>query len=201
MKSIGIFLLLCIFCLLNTPVALAQNGAVVTKGETLIGWWDWNGEDVMALHSSDLEAFCDEPGDLIWTDWLEVVRPDGSIKYHERGAYFTRVFYPATLPEDTFDNWCDLWNNDLLLVAEGITHSTFNDNDFDPAFHHPNRRNTWGYTVTGALFDYAGFCDGGMVELNTVRRFLLKKNSHACLSLSDCIFKEVRKGPRLNCPD
>ena len=150
----------------------------------------------MALQSSDSEAFCgDDFGDLIWTDWLEVLRPDGSIKYHERGAYFTRVFYPATPPDDTFEAWCALWN-DGPLVAEGITHSTFNDND--ATTEHPNRRNTWGYNVAGTLYDYAGFCDDGMVGLNTVRRFMLKKDRPACEP--DCLIVK-EKGPRLNCPD
>jgi len=189
MKILRNVLLFLLVGLLYAPVASAQNGAVVAKGDTLIGWWDWNGGQVMALHSSDSEAFCaDDLGDLIWTNWLEVLRPDGSIKYHEHGAYFTRVFYPATLPEDTFENWCDLWNNGPL-VAEGITHSTFNDND---AFaEHPNRRNTWGYNVAGTLYDYAGFCDDGMVELNTVRRWQIRNDG----------IKAVRKGPRLNCSD
>ncbi len=196
MKSIRIFVWLCVICLLSTQVASAQNGAVVAKGDTLIGWWDWNGGQVMALQSSDSEAFCgDDLGDLIWTDWLEVLRPDGSIKYNEHGAYFTRVFYPVTLPEDTFENWCDLWNNGPL-VAEGITHSTFNDNDANAA--HPNRRITWGYNVAGTLYDYAGFCDGGMVGLNTVVRLMLKKDRPACVP--DCLIVK-QKGPRLNCPD
>lgn len=189
MKSIRILLWLCAICLLATSVASAQNGAVVTKDETLLGWWDWNGGQVMALQSSDSEAFCGaDLGEVLITDTMEVFRPDGTIKYHERGAYFTRVFYPVTPPEDTFENWCDLWNNGPL-VAEGITHSVWNENDVFGS--HRNRRSTAGYNVAGALYDYAGFCDGGMVELNTVRRFQMRDDG----------IKAVRKGPRLNCPD
>jgi len=196
MKILRNVLLFLLVCLLFTPVASAQNGAAVIKDETLIGWWDWNGGQVMALQSSDSEAFCGaDLGEVLITDTMAVLRPDGSIKYHERGAYFTRVFYPVTPPEDTFENWCDLWNNGPL-VAEGITHSVWNDND--ATFSHPNRRYSWGYTVAGALYDYAGFCDGGMVELNTVARFMFKKDFPACEP--DCVIGKV-KGPRLNCPD
>ena len=196
MKSIRILLWLCAICLLTTSVASAQNGAVVVKGEDIWGLWDWNGELVVALESSDSEGFCgDDLGDLMWADWMDVWRPDGSLKYHDRGHYFTRVFYPATPPDDTIDAWCALWN-DGPLVAEGITHSTFNDNDANVG--HPNRRNTWGYNVAGTLYDYAGFCGDGMVELNTVVRLMLKKDRPACEP--DCLIVK-QKGPRLNCPD
>ena len=194
MKSIRI--LLCAICLLTISVASAQNGAVVIRGDILIAWADWNGGSVVAVQSSESDLFCNaEPGEIILTDWLAVFRPDGTIKYQERGAYFTRVFYPMT-PDVFWSDPCAFWN-DGPLVAEGITRSTLNSNDWDAA--HPNRRSSWGYNAVGTLYDYAGFCDGGMVELNTVRRWLLEKDYPACLP--DCIFKEVRKGPRLNCPD
>jgi len=197
MKSIRILLWLCAICLLTTSVASAQNGAAVVKGEDIWGFWNWNGEQVVTLQSSDSEGFCgDDFGDLMWADWMEVWRPDGSLKWHDRGHYFTRVFWPATPPDDTFEAWCALWN-DGPLVAEGITHSVLNDND--NYADRPNGRNSWGFTVAGTLYDYAGFCEDGMVELNTVRRWLLKKDFPACQP--DCIFKEVRKGPRLICPD
>ena len=197
MKSVRILFLLCAICLLITQVASAQNGAVVVKGEGIWFLWDWNGEQVLVLQSSDSEGFCgDDFGDLMWVDWMEVWRPDGSLKYHDSGHYFTRVLYPATPPDDTIDAWCALWN-DGPLVAEGITHSTYNDND--NFVDHPNRRNSWGYTVSGTLYDWGGFCEDDMVELNTVRRWLLKKDYPDCQP--DCIFKEVRKGPRLSCPD
>jgi hypothetical protein len=83
------------------------------------------------------------------------------------------------------------------MVTEGITHTTYNDNDID--VDHPNRRNVWGYTVAGGLNDLVGFCEGDMVELNTVRRFMLLKDLSNCPP--DCIDKEVIKGPRLNCPN
>jgi hypothetical protein len=196
MKILRNVLLFLLVSLLYAPVASAQNGAVVTKGDFLLWWGDWNGGEVLALMSSDSELFCGEDfADLIWSDWLDVLRPDSSIKVHERGAYFTRVFYPATPPEETHEAYCDLWNNGPL-VAEGITHSTLNDNDRDRA--HPNRRYTWGYNVAGTLEDYAGFCDDGMVELNTVVRFMLKKDRPACEP--DCLIVKA-KGPRLNCPN
>ncbi|MBW2594277.1 MAG: hypothetical protein JRE58_14995 [Deltaproteobacteria bacterium] len=196
MKFIRILLLLCAVCLLTTPVASAQNGAVIVRGEALFAWYDWNGESVLTVQSSDSELFCNEFGDMMYVDWMEVWRPDGTIKYHEGGHFFTRVFYPAT-PADFDADPCALWNNGDLMVAEGIINSPFNDNDFFA--EHPNRRNTAGYNVAGTLYDTGGLCDGGMVDLNTIRRTVFKKDYPACEP--DCIFKEVRKGPRLSCPD
>ena len=151
----------------------------------------------MALMVSDSEAFCNDEGELILADWQEVLRPDGTVHYQDRGHYFTRVFYPAT-PADFYADYCALWNNDELMIAEGIAHSTINDND--SYVGHRNRRNVWGHTVAGGLYDLTGFCEGDMVELNTVRRFqIVDDDAPGCFP--DCDIREVvRKGPRLNCP-
>ena len=200
MKSIRICIWLCAICLLTTPVALAQNGAVVTRGDELYGWYDWNGENVLAIQSSEIEFFCFWPelSDVIWVDWMEVLRPDGTFKYHDKGDYFTRVFFPAT-PDDFDADPCALWNNADLMVAEGITHSVYNDNHAN-AYDVPHkRRNVFGYNVTGKLYDTAGLCSKGMIGLKTVRRWKLDKDFPACLP-DDCESDvQVWKGPDLNC--
>ena len=194
MKSVRVFLWLCVICLMSTQVAFAQNGAVVVKDQTLFAWFDYNGDGLLAVMSSDSELFCNMDGAQIIYDWMEVIRPDGSIKYQERGHVFTRVFF--TTPEAFLADLCASWNNYDLMVAEGIAHVTYNVNDIN--VDKPNARSAWGYTVAGGLYDLVGLCEGDMVELNTVRRWLLKKDFPACEP--DCIFKTVFKGPRLNCP-
>ncbi len=196
MKSIRVFLWLCVICLFSTQVAIAQNGAVVVKGQDLTAWYNYNGDDgLLAVMSSDSELFCNQDGDLIFYDWMEVMRPDGSVHFHDRGHYFTRVFFMT--PEVLFADLCASWNDYDLMVAEGITHSTFHDNDANE--ERPIARNSFGYTVAGGLYDLVGLCEGDMVELNIIRRFLLEKDYPACEP--DCIFKSVIKGPRLNCPE
>ena len=199
MKSLGMFLFICIICLLNAPIALAQNGAVVLRGEDVLGsaWTDDAGLFVMA--ATDAELFCTDPEDWDATlNWMMVIRPGGSIKYQDRGAFFTRVFFPATW-DDFFTDACALWNNFDDMVAEGIVHSTYNDNDLDPDFHHPQRRNVWGYTFAGTLYDYAEVCDNDMIDLNIVERWMLKKDFPACDP--DCLFKYFMKGPRMECAE
>lgn len=196
MKTIRNFFWLCAVCILSTQFAFAQNGAVVIKGQDLWGWSDYNGDGLLAVMSSDSEFFCNEDGDLIFYDWMQVLRPDGTIKYHDQGHYFTRVFF--TTPDAFWADPCASWNNYDLMVADGISSSTFNDNDLEAA--NPNRRNVWGYTVAGGLFDLVGLCEGDMVELNVVRRWMLERNVPNCPP--ECIIeKAVIKGPRLNCPN
>ena len=198
MKSLGMFLFICIICLLNAPVALAQNGAAVVRGLDVLGGWWTDDAGLFVLAATDAEIFCaDEFYEPILTlNWMMVIRPGGSIKYQDRGAFFTRVFYPATWA-DFGDTGCDLWNNSGLMVAEGIVNSIYNDNDLDPDFHHPKRRNVWGYSFSGTLEDYSGVCDSDMVSLNIVERWMLKKDFPACEP--DCLFKYFMKGPRVEC--
>ena len=195
MKSIRVFLWLCVICLLSTQVAFAQNGAVVVKGQNLFAYYEYNGDGLLAVMSADSEFFCNDDGDLSFVDWVSVLRPDGSVKYQDRAHWFTRVFF--TTPEAFWATPCASWNNYDLMVAEGIAHGVYNDNDSNA--DRPNARNTWGLTVAGGLYDLVGLCEDDMVELNIVRKFLLSKDFPACLP-DDCIFKTVFKGPRLNCP-
>lgn len=187
-------LLLVICCFLYVPSALAQNGAVVVKDQGLFAFSEYNGDGLLAVMSSDSEFFCNFDGDLIFYDWMTVIRPDGSIKYHDRAFFFTRVFF--TTPEAFWADPCASWNNYDLIVAEGITHQVYNDND--AYADRPNARVSWGFTVAGGLYDLVGLCEDDMIELNIVRRWLAKKDFPACEP--DCIFKTVFKGPRLNCP-
>ena len=195
MKFVRNLLLLSIICLLNAPIALAQNGAVIVRGQDNFGDFFWDGEDLLVVVSTDLGFFCADEVDLFPYDWMELWRPDGSLKFHENGNLFTRVYQPAT-PDD-------FWGPDGdpcpfieggPLVAEGITHFTYNDNDAIGG--HPNRQNVFGYNVTGTLYDMDEFCPGDdMVDLNIVRRFKIEKKCEG-----DCFAVQVWKGPRLSCP-
>lgn len=118
---------------------------------------------------------------------------DGKIQMN----FFTRVFQPAT-PDDFWGpdgNPCPFIEGGPL-VAEGITHFTYNDNDGFGG--HPNRKNVWGYNVTGTLYDMAGSCPDDMVDLTIVRRFKWEKGCDS--SPDDCIIPRVLKGPNLDCP-
>jgi hypothetical protein len=108
---------------------------------------------------------------------------------------FTRVFYPAT-PDDFFADPCAMWDNEDLMVAEGIAHMSYFDNtnvgNGIPGF-------VWGYTVGGELYDYGGFCGDGMVGLNTVRKWKVKRKAGFPDCWPECLIVQVEKGPRLNC--
>lgn len=184
MKLFGKFMFLILVSLLYATVASAQNGAVIIRDEAAVGVVEWNGEDVLAVFSSDSLYFCEDELDIVPFDIMLVFRPDGSIQFHEHGSIFARVYYPAT-PDDFLADPCDFIANGPM-VAEGITHFTGNDNDANNA--HPNRQNTWGYTLNGTLYDLAGFCGDGMVDLHMVRRF-------------HDFTPQVFRGPRLSCPN
>jgi hypothetical protein len=202
MKSIRILVLLCILGVLSAPIAHAQNGAFIIRDNDLFGWFEWNGENVLSLHSSDLEGFCywPEVTDELWVDIMVLFRPDGTIKYKEKGFTYTRVFYPAT-PDDFFPDPCALWNSTDTLVAEGITHYNFNDNHLN-AFSVPHkRRAVWGVTIAGGLYDTAGMCSSGMMDFNALRRWKLDKDFPDCLP-DDCEPDLHRfKGPDIACSE
>jgi hypothetical protein len=147
MKFIRNLLLLSIICLLSAPFALAQNGAFIIRGEDYTGIMEWNGESVVAVLSSDLNWYCGDELDIVPYDFMAVIRPDGSIKSQGNGSIFARVYYPATA-EDFFADPCDFIENGPM-VADGIAHFTANDNDANVS--HPNRQNTYGYTLNGTL--------------------------------------------------
>jgi hypothetical protein len=147
MKSLRNVLLFLLVSLLYAPVASAQNGAVIFRGENDAGWVEWNGESVVAVLSSDLEWYCGDELDIVPYDFMAVIRPDGSIKSQGNGSIFARVYYPATA-EDFFADPCDFIENGPM-VADGIAHFTANDNDANVS--HPNRQNTYGYTLNGTL--------------------------------------------------
>jgi len=178
-------------------MALAQNGADKDSGQYTSGvnWAYTDGEGLLVVISSDSNFYCeDELGELLWLDWMEVTRPDGSGKYMDRGHFFTRAFY-ATLDE-FFADECGLVTDESRIIAEGITHSTFNDNDTTGS---RNGRNVWGFNISGTLYDYAGLCDDGMVDLNILRRWKLMKGADWPACWPDCVIPQVIKGPRLDC--
>jgi len=179
--------------LLYAPVASAQNGAVIFRGEDDFGRVEWNGESVVAVLSSDLEWYCGDELDIVPFDVMGVFRPDGSIKGQQKGNIFARVYYPATL-DDFFADVCGFIENGPM-VADGIAHFTGNDNDVYVT--HPKRQNSFGYTLNGTLYDLAGFCADGMVDLHIVRKY---KNGNNCGEI-DCFRVQVEKGPQLSCAD
>ena len=173
MKFVRNLLLLSIICLLNAPIALAQNGAVVVRGE-VVGAWGFLEDGLMALGVTDMDFFCapeDELDELY--DTLTVIRPDGSIKYKEGGALYTRLFFDVTW-DDLFSDFCGFWSNPDFIVAEGMANLSYHDNDVDPATQHPNRRNVWGSTLSGSL--YTPYCESGMVDLSIIERWMLSKD-------------------------
>jgi hypothetical protein len=200
MKYIHRFLFLSLLLLIYAPLALAQNGAMITRGELLFGGIESNDEDVILMYASDSNGFCEaELGDLLWVTYMEVLRPDGTIKYHDKGKFFARVYYPATW-DDVGDDPCVLWNDDSLLIAEGITGmSPYNDNHLNAYGVPHKRRNVFGFNLAGTLYDMTGLCSSGMMELNTIRRFKLDKDFPDCLP-DDCDDDvQVWKGPRVSC--
>ena len=99
MKVLRNVLLFLLVSLLYAPVASAQNGAVIVRGQDNFGDFFWDGEDLLVVVSTDLGFFCADEEDLFPYDWMELWRPDGSLKFHENGNLFTRVYQPAT-PDD-----------------------------------------------------------------------------------------------------
>ena len=78
-----LFQILLVLCMLGTNVALAQSGAVVVKDQELRWWAYYDEAGLLSVHSSDMDFFCSggEPTDFYMSDWLAVVRPDGSVKF------------------------------------------------------------------------------------------------------------------------
>lgn len=192
MKIFRFSMIVLLACLLYAPIASAQNGAFIFRGESETGRVEWNGESVVAVFSSDSNWYCGDELDVVPFDQMGVIRPDGSIKGLEKGHIFARAYYPATI-DDFWADVCGFIENGPL-VAEGIAHFTGNDNDVN--LGHPQRVNTFGYTLNGALYDIGGFCTDGMVNLHVVRKFRIKKNCE-----SDCFVEQVIKGPQMSCAD
>ena len=191
------------FLILVSSSVLSQDGAMISRGEYLGGGILFNGENVLVIFASDSEAFCqEEPGELNWIEYLEVLRPDGTIKYQDKTRFFTRVFYPATwddIGEDPDFGHCSLWYDETKMIAEGLVNSVYVDNHLN-AFEVPHkRRNVFGFNYSGTLYDTSGLCSGGMIDLNTVRRWKLDKDFPACLP-DDCDNPiQVWKGPDVSC--
>lgn len=187
MKTIRNILLLSLICLLSTPAVYAKNGAEIYKyPEFLWVHFEWNSQDLMAVFSSDSDAYCGGDSEEIPYEVTWLGRPNGFWKYHDRGFYFTRVFLVTPDDLDTLDpDYCVLWNDSARMLAEGITHGVANGSP-----------QGFGYTISGVLYDLDDLCEGGMVELNIIRKTKILKNCDA-----DCEVPHVFKGPRLNCPE
>jgi hypothetical protein len=173
MKFVRNLLLLSIICLLSAPFALAQNGAVVVRDE-VVGAWGWKDNNLIALGVTDVDFLCVLPEEVDeFYDTMAVIRPDGSIKYKEGGALYTRLFFSETWGP-FFADPCGFWNNPDILVAEGIANFSSSDNDFNPDTQHPNRRNVWGTILSGTL--YTPYCESGMIDLSIIEQWMLTKD-------------------------
>lgn len=194
MKWIRSILLFSLSCLFYPLVALAQNGAFIERGDLEVGGFEWDGDQTLVIYSSYSNLDCEPGGVLLEAEYMAVIRPDETIKYHDSGDYFTRVYYPAT-PDDILppeENLCSFWDTGPI-VAEGILHSIWNDND---AYGTSERRKiVWGYNLSGTLYDRSGECPSGMVDLNVIRRWTYR--TFKCKD--DCFTEQVIKGPRLEC--
>ena len=180
----------------TSSIAMAQDGAEVIRNQFELAYFEWDGGDVLAVVATDMYFWC---GDEEYTEpyeWMAVIRPDGTPKIHERGHLFTRVFQPAT-PDDFWGDGdpCPFIEGGPM-VAEGISHFTYNDNDGIGG--HPNRQNVWGYTLSGTLYDIVGSCPDDMVDLTIIRKFRWEKGCNS--DPETCIIPRVIKGPELNCP-
>jgi hypothetical protein len=174
----------------------AQNGAFVFRGENTVWLYEWNGESVLAVLSSDPDFSlqpapfaCGDEGEVVPFEVMGVFNPN-AVKLLEKGDLFARVYYPA-IPDDFESDPC-FFLEEGPLVAEGIVHFVNNDNDF--FLEDPNRQNSFGYTINGVLYDIGGLCSDGMVHMNIVRRFKYEKNCE-----EDCIYPQKLRGPALNC--
>lgn len=188
MRTIRNILLLVFCCFLYLPSALAQNGAVIVRGEMMTFWAEWEGDLFVAFANSPaLSAWCGLDTEAVEGEWKIIEQPSGEFKkWHDNGDYFTQVYYQLP-PEEFFTDPCGYWESGPI-IAEGIVHMASNGFGWGP------NGNASGYTFSGTLYDLAGNCASGMVDLNIIRRWRWDKK------LNDYI-PQVMKGPRLSCPD
>lgn len=192
MKAIRGYLTFVLVTFLGISAAMANGGAIVDKytGEEQ-GWFFWDGDQTLAMFSSNSEFNCNSESETINIDLMDVTRPDGTIMSHGNASFFIRVFYGVN-PDDFFAGACDLWYNGPI-VAEGLIQSSvFNINDGYST--HPKRTTTYGLNMSGPLYDLTGYCPSGMVDLNIVRRWQWRNNCS-----SGCFRWLVINGPRLEC--
>jgi hypothetical protein len=188
--------------LIGINIAYAQNGAFVVKEEVLDGFWSFDGVETLSIHSGDIDYFCGDFSDVMLSDSLWVIRPDGSIKFQIKGHYHTRVFYPMT-PDLFWSDFCNIVNDYNYIIAEGIVHSIFNDNSYIPDFSVPlhKGRNVFGSTTAGTLYDLTGTCPSGMVDFLSMRKWKLDKNPDFPACLPGCQHLQVSKGPEVECTE
>lgn len=201
------------FTIMLLALATAHSGAIVDKGTwDILGGTEYNEDEGLLLVTSTFADWCDAEGAVMLLPWMEVIRPADQNedspggKYRDSGFFYTRVlmsnpddFWAIWWPEDWAEtSMCAIWSNPDLWVADGITHSTYNDNDLSP--YHPNRRNVWGYTVSGGLQNFSDDYDCEIVGVNFVRRMMLVDDDWPnCIP--ECEIKVKTQGPRLSCDD
>ena len=70
MKIIRNVLLLVFCCFLYVPSAVAQNGAVIVRGEMMTFWAEWDGDLFVAFaNSAALSAFCELDTETAEGEW------------------------------------------------------------------------------------------------------------------------------------
>jgi len=188
MKFIRSILMLSVICLLTTPLASAQNGAEIYKyPDYLVIHSEWNpSQELLALFSSDSDAYCGADSIAIPYEITWIARPNGFWKYHDSGYYFMRVFQMTPGDLDTLEtNYCLIWNDTGRMLADGMVYGVTNTGP-----------QGWQYNLSGVLYDSVDLCEGDMVELNIVRKWKFLKNCD-----SNCEIPQVTKGPRLDCPE
>jgi len=178
-------------------------GAVVIKEDGNLLFWDgfWDGTDTLELESNGengLEVLLcgDDPvGEPLPYQDLIVIRPDGSVKFLEKGSVYSRVYTPVDLEDFNADPCAFLGFH--LPVAAGIVTYRWTDNDFD--VNHGGRP-VWGFNYEGSLYDLTGLCPAGMMHLQIVRRWQIDpKDADWPDCFPDCFVTKVAKGPRLSC--
>ena len=186
MKIIRSVLFLLICCFLYQPSVLAQNGAVIVRGDMFTFWAEWDGDLFVAFaNSAALGAFCGLETETVEGKWKIIEQPIGEFKkWHDNGDYFTQVYDQISV-EEFFVDPCGSWQNEPI-IAEGIVHMASNGFGWGP------NGNASGYTFSGTLYDLDGNCASGMVDLNIIRRWRWNKK------LGDYV-SQVNKGPRLTC--
>jgi len=109
-------LLLVFCCFLYVPSALAQNGAVIARGDIYTFWAEWDGDIFVAYANSlGLSAFCGLDTETVEGQWKIIEQPNGKSKYHDNGDYFTQVYYQLS-PEEFFSDYCGYWESGPKLI-------------------------------------------------------------------------------------
>lgn len=195
MRNLGRVFLFVVLGIIAVSSVSAQHGAIVLRGEggNFIGY-NWDGDNTLSVYTTNSEFYCG-PGYDVTYQIMVVLRPNDVRMYHDRGHYFTRIWYATPddlFAGDPFEFICSGW------VAEGISHATFFDNDENVT---GPGSNVWGNHFAGTLYDSLGQCADGMVDFNQIRRWKILANSDYPACWPDCLVTQVIRGPSIECAE